>query len=267
MILSLALGSMIGMLLGMTGSGGGILAVPALVAGFGWSMQQAAPVALIAVAGSAAVGALDGLRRKIARYRAAILMALAGMSFTPLGARAAHALPQQVLMAAFALVMLVVAVRMLRAGKGGDERSAEFGLLPAARIDPETGRFVWTRSTVLLLGAIGATTGFLTGLLGVGGGFVLVPLLRRFTNLTMPGVVATSLLVVALVGASGVLAGLSQGAPVELLPTTLFAAATAFGMIAGRAVGERLPSGRVQQVFSIVLLLVASAMLVRAATM
>ena len=56
MLLSLLLGVLVGAVLGLTGAGGGILAVPALVVGMGWSMQQAAPVALVAVAGGAAVG-------------------------------------------------------------------------------------------------------------------------------------------------------------------------------------------------------------------
>lgn len=77
-------------------------------------MQQATPVALVAVAGSAALGALEGFRRGLVRYRAAFLMAAAGVPLTTLGVRVAHRLPQRVLLALFALVMLVVAVRLLR---------------------------------------------------------------------------------------------------------------------------------------------------------
>lgn len=264
MSIAMLVGVVIGALLGITGAGGGILAVPALVATFGWSMQQAAPVALIAVAGSAAIGAIDGLRQGIARYRAALLMAAAGMSMTPLGASAAHALPQQTLMVGFSMIMLMVAVRMLSDRQSDAERRAELAIWGWGRINPETGRFVWSWGTALLLLAIGATVGFLTGLLGVGGGFVLVPLLRRFTNLSMPGVVATALMTVALVGSSGVFAALAQGATIEPLPTVLFAAACAIGMVLGRMVGRRLPPARVQQAFAAVLLLVATGMLVLA---
>jgi uncharacterized membrane protein YfcA len=80
MLISLILGALVGAVLGLTGAGGGILAVPALVVGFGWTMQQATPVALIAVAGSAAVGAIEGLRRGLVRYKAAVLMAVASSS-------------------------------------------------------------------------------------------------------------------------------------------------------------------------------------------
>jgi uncharacterized membrane protein YfcA len=67
MVISLILGILVGAILGLTGAGGGILAVPALVAGMGLSMQQAAPMALVAVAGSAVLGALEGLRKKLVR--------------------------------------------------------------------------------------------------------------------------------------------------------------------------------------------------------
>ena len=65
MILVVVLGVLIGAIMGLTGAGGGILAVPLLVAGMHWSMQQAAPVALFAVASGAAVGAFDGFRHLV----------------------------------------------------------------------------------------------------------------------------------------------------------------------------------------------------------
>ena len=73
------LGVLIGAIMGLMGAGGGILAVPVLVAGLHWSMQQAAPVALVAVAAGAVVGALDGFRHRLVRYKAAMLMAVCGM--------------------------------------------------------------------------------------------------------------------------------------------------------------------------------------------
>ena len=190
MLTSLILGVLVGAILGLTGAGGGILAVPALVVGMGWTMQQAAPVALIAVAGGAAIGAAEGFRRKLVRYKAAILMAVSGVPVTSVGIRMAQALPQRTLLMLFSTVMLIVAARLyLQARKAKDGDVGES--LRLGRIDPETGRFVWTWATAAMLGAIGALTGFMTGLLGVGGGFVIVPMLRRFTNLSMHGIVAT----------------------------------------------------------------------------
>ena len=264
MLVSLVLGVLVGAVLGLTGAGGGILAVPALVVGLGWTMQQAAPVALIAVAGGASIGALEGFRRKLVRYRAAGLMALTGIPVTALGVQAAHAVPQRVLLGLFAAIMLLVAFRLLvQAFKGvpGEAHTAStFG-----RIDTHTGRFVWTPLTTLLLAGIGALTGFMTGLLGVGGGFVIVPLLRRFTELSMHGIVATSLLVIAMVGIGGVISAVLHGAVLPLELTFLFTAATAAGMLAGRSASQRLSAAHVQVGFGIVLLAVASGLLLKVA--
>src|SRR3546814_4068765 len=85
MLLISFLGALIGLVMGMTGAGGGILAVPALVVGLGFSMTAATPVALMAVGISAMVGALDGLSKKIVRYKAAALMAVLGSMMSHAG--------------------------------------------------------------------------------------------------------------------------------------------------------------------------------------
>ena len=263
MLTSLVLGVLVGAVLGLTGAGGGILAVPALVVGLGWTMQQAAPVALIAVAGGAAIGAAEGLRRKLVRYKAPVLMAVSGVPVTSLGFRAAQALPQRTLLALFSTVMLIVAARLyLQARKANEGDLEEF--LRWGRLDPATGRFAWTWATAALLGAIGALTGFMTGLLGVGGGFVIVPMLRRFTDLSMHGIVATSLLVIALVGLGGVVSAVLHGAAIPWDLTALFTLATACGMVAGRWVSTRLSSRHVQMGFSIVLVVVAMGLFAKA---
>lgn len=264
MLISLLLGVLVGAVLGVTGAGGGILAVPALVVGLGWSMQQAAPVALIAVAAGAGLGAAEGLRNKLVRYRAAALMAVAGIPVTALGLRVAHAMSQRILLGLFAAVMLLVAVRLLwqaiKDGRNDIDSSSKL-----ARIDANTGRFVWTWSTGLLLTGIGALTGFMTGLLGVGGGFVIVPLLRKFTNVSMHGIVATSLLVIAIVGAGGVLTAVLYGAVLPLAVTLQFSAATAAGMLVGRYVSHRLSARHVQIGFATVLFTVALGLFIKAA--
>jgi uncharacterized membrane protein YfcA len=274
--LSLALGVLVGAVLGLTGAGGGILAVPALVVGLGWTMQQAAPVALVAVAGGAAVGAVEGLRRQLVRYKAAMLMAASGVPFTSLGIRAAHWLPQRVLLAMFAAVMLWVAWRLFQKARsdkacdgGGDGDGNPTGAgdghaSPVGRIDPTTRRFVWSWPTAALIAGIGALTGLMTGLLGVGGGFVIVPMLRRFTHLTMHAVVATSLLVIALVGLGGVASAAWHGAQMPMGPTALFAAATAAGMLVGRKASCHVPAKTVQRGFAGLLVIVAAGMLAKA---
>ena len=105
-------GLAIGCLLGMTGAGGGILAVPALMASQGWTVAQAAPVGLLAVTLSAMVGAVQGLFKKIVRYRAAIWIAIISIPSARYGVHLSGVLPATWLSIAFSLIMLIVAYRV-----------------------------------------------------------------------------------------------------------------------------------------------------------
>ncbi|MEN6080400.1 sulfite exporter TauE/SafE family protein [Chromobacterium piscinae] len=259
MPLTLLLGALVGAVLGLTGAGGGILAVPALMASQGWSVQQAAPVALLAVAAGATLGAWEGWRRGEVRYRAAALMALCGLPGSALGVRAAHLLPAAWLAAGFALVLLIVAWRAwFGAGDGPEARDGRGAL---CRVRPETGRLAWRPASIAALAGVGAFTGFLTGLLGVGGGFVIVPALRRLSDLGMHAIVATSLLVIALVSGGSALAAYWHGASPPALPTLAFVAAALAGMVASRWLIRRLAQRQVSRSFAILVAGVAVAML------
>lgn len=264
MLVSLFLGALVGAILGLTGAGGGILAVPALVFGMGWPMQQATPVALVAVAGSAAVGALEAFRKRLVRYRAAFLMAALGVPATAVGARLARALPQWLLLGLFACVMLFVAFRLLRQTLSRKAPAQQASPLCVAHINPSTGRFDWSWPTALALAAIGSLTGLMTGLLGVGGGFIIVPLMRKLTDVSMHGIVATSLMVIALVGGGGVLATAMHGTALPFDVVLWFSTATAAGMLGGRLVSHRLAAHHVQSGFAVILVCVALGMLAKA---
>ena len=263
MEISVLLGVLIGVVLGLTGAGGGILAVPALVNGMGWSMQQAAPVALVAVAIGAALGAVDGLRKGLVRYKAAIVMVICGLPLTKVGITVAQNLPQRWLLGLFAGLILVIVFRLIRQTMGSGQGAGNDHAL--ARIDPDTGRFHWTWTTGCLFAGFGALTGFMTGLLGVGGGFVIVPVMRRYTNATMHGIVATSLMVIALVSTGGIVVAVANGAQLPWTVTMLFALATALGMGAGRKLSSRLSEKAIQRGFAFVLLCSAASLIVKAA--
>lgn len=263
MTLVLALGILIGAVMGLTGAGGGILAVPVLVAGMNWTMQQSAPVALIAVAAGAAVGAFDGFRHRLVRYKAAMLMAVCGIPFTKLGQIWAHALPQYLLMGGFAILMLGVSWRFYRQSKE-TQPNLEEDALRLAFVSEETGKFIWTPVAAFILASIGVLTGLMTGLLGVGGGFLIVPLMRRFTRLAVPSIVATSLFVITLVGSGGVINSLMAGVQLPLLETSSFVAAMVGGMLVGRSISRKLEARLVQRVFALLLLGVSVYMLFKA---
>ncbi|WP_028311100.1 sulfite exporter TauE/SafE family protein [Derxia gummosa] len=260
MLMPLAFGAVIGAVMGLTGAGGGILAVPALVVGLGFSMQEAAPIALLSVAVAAWIGTAQALSAGHARYRAATVMALAGLPLSGLGALLAHELPQRALMLVFAAIMFVSAGRALL-----QRRQAASGA-PArpARLDPATGRFVWTRPTLTTIAGIGALTGFMTGLLGVGGGFVMVPTLRRFTPLTMHGVVGTSLMVQALVASGTVTVALARGAALPWSQGLVFTSGTVAGLVAGRLLNRRWSAARLETAFTVLVVVVALLMVGKA---
>jgi hypothetical protein len=265
MEISLLLGILVGAVLGLTGAGGGILAVPALVAGMGWSMQQAAPVALIAVASGAALGALAAHRRRQVRYRAATLMVVSGVIFTSPGLYAAHVLPQRWLLTLFALVMLIVAVRLFVQACNTSHEVQATGNSPVC-INPIDERFQWrSPATWILFVSLGSLTGFMTGLLGVGGGFIVVPVMRRFTNASMHVIVGTSLMVIALIACGGVISALAHGAQLPMPATAMFALATVIGMLLGRKLAGHISNRQVQRGFSLTLWVVALSLLVKAA--
>ena len=200
-MLIILLGMLVGVVLGLTGAGGGILAIPALTLGLGWTLAQATPVALLAVGTAAALGALDGLRKGLVRYKAAALMALIGSITSPLGLYLAKLLPAKVLVLLFGAVMVFVSGRMFwQARADAREDASESVLEKNCMLNPSTGRLTWNARCSMTLVSIGATSGLLTGLLSVGGGFLIVPAFRKFSDVRIHAVVSTSLMVVALEG-------------------------------------------------------------------
>ena len=144
MLLTVALGLLVGIIMGLTGAGGGILAVPMLVFGLHLTVSQAGPVGLLAVGTAAAVGAIVGLRAKIVRYRAAMLIAVSGIVLTPLGVWLAHRLDTKVLSIIFAGVLVWVAYNSLKGlGQNSSRVDVENTQRPCIR-STESGRFIWT---------------------------------------------------------------------------------------------------------------------------
>ncbi|HJV88528.1 MAG TPA: sulfite exporter TauE/SafE family protein [Noviherbaspirillum sp.] len=263
---ALILGIIVGVVLALTGAGGGILAVPLLIFGARLGVAEAGPIGLLAVGMAATLGALLGLRAGTVRYRAALLVACAGMLFSPAGIWLAQRTDNRWLGVLFALIMLYVAVRTYRqvrqAGKHASHTEALHAPPPCVRYR-ESGRFIWTLPCARALALSGTLAGLLSGLLGVGGGFVMVPALRRYTDLGMESIIPTSLAVIALVSAMGVASSAIAG-QLNWGIALPFSLGSLGGMIAGRFIAGRLAGPQMQKGFAMVSALVAVGMIVKA---
>lgn len=255
------LGIAVGVVLGLAGAGGGLIAVPLLMWGLRWPLQQAVPVALLAVCAATTLGAVVGWKASRVRYRAAALIAIMGLLFAPLGVWAAHTLPTELLTATFTLLSLFAAWRLWRTACASTGSISD----PVARIcrlDPQTGRLVWSWRCALALSTLGGMSGFLATLLGIGGGIFIVPTLRSISELSMHSVVGTSLMATALISAPAAALLVASG---RELPWTIvgpFALGALAGILAGRWLAQRIAAHRLQQVFSILLLVSSGSMAV-----
>ncbi|NMG76594.1 sulfite exporter TauE/SafE family protein [Aromatoleum diolicum] len=269
--MSILIGLIVGLVLGLTGAGGSIFAVPLLMAGLDFSITQAATISLLAVAVSAALGTGLAWKHSYVRYRAATLIAVVGILFASLGIRVADRLHPSVLVLIFACVLAIVAVRMFYTATVSKEdtavvRSAVTGEGASStgkvgKVNPLSGRLIWSRSVAMTIAMIGAATGFLSGLLGVGGGFVIVPALRATLPLSMHSAVATSLMAIALTSSTTFVSCVLQGRNIPFYMALPFVTGSLLGMVLGRRVAALISGPRLQQGFAVAAGMISVAMI------
>ena len=262
-LISPALGILVGVLMGLTGAGGGILSVPLLVFFLGLPIAEAAPIALCAVALASSVGAILGLRNKILRYKAAGFMALFGLALSPLGLWLAPRIPNAPLQILFSLILLYVAVRLLSQARNQINGVAEASRKPPpCLMNPVIGKLQWTLPCARALMFAGSIAGFLSGLLGVGGGFIIVPALKRYTDLPIKSIVATSLGVLAIITGGGAIFSAASGT-LNILVAAPFSLAALGGLLIGLLLGKKLSGPHTQLIFSIFTLVIAISLLIK----
>ncbi len=262
-IISPSLGVLVGLLMGLTGAGGGILSVPLLVFALHLTVAEAAPISLLAIALAAGVGALLGFKNKILRYKAAGFMAMFGLLLSPLGLWLAQRIPNAPLLILFSGILFYVSIRLyLQAHRkilGLPEKESK----PApCLLNTSIGKLDWNLPCAKALMLSGATAGFLSGLLGVGGGFVLVPALRRYTDLSAQSIVATSLGVLAIVSGGGAVFSAVSGS-LHIFVAAPFALGALGGLLIGRVIGGKISGPRLQQVFAIMAFCVAISLIIK----
>lgn len=210
---ALVLSGGVGLSLGLVGGGGSILTVPILVYVAGLPVRQAIALSLAIVGTTAAVGAVMQARSSHLHAQAAAVFSVTGIVGAQLGARLTSLVPPPVLMLLFATLMIAVGLRMLR-GRGEAEEPQKAECRP------------------LRCGVAGLGVGVLTGFLGVGGGFLIVPALLRFAHLPMRQAVGTSLAIIAVNSVSGFIGHVG-----DLGGTLPLAAAFTLAALAGLALG------------------------------
>jgi uncharacterized membrane protein YfcA len=261
-----ALGVFVGIMMGLTGAGGGILSVPLLVFAFHMPISQAGPIALTAIALSAGVGAIIGLNTKVLRYKAAMFMATFGLILSPAGLWVAQRAPNTPMLLIFSGVLIYVASKMfIQATQTIAGTASELTKPPPCQLDLSIGKLIWTVPCARSLMLAGACAGFLSGLLGVGGGFIIVPSLKKFTDLPMKAIVATSLGVLAIVSAGGAAISLASGI-LDYSIATPFAAGSLAGLLIGKVLERSISGPRVQQIFSVFTFLVAISLIYKCIT-
>ena len=241
------LGFAIGITLGFLGGGGSILTVPALVYIVGQSPQAAVSASLIIVGSNAAVGALFHKRHgqryheNTLNWRVALLFGGVGMITAYLAAGLSKLVSSTMLMVIFALLMLVVGAFMVLNRKGQRTQSGSQGWIVTL--------------------ASGAVVGLLTGFLGVGGGFLIVPALVMLVGLPIHEAVGTSLVVIAMNSLAGLLGHLG-GATFDMTVITIFVMAGFVGTFVGARLGRVIKPDHLRTSFAVFVMALAVFLLV-----
>ncbi len=230
-----------GVLFGLFGAGGSILLVPILVYVLDFPIKTALGTSLLILMITGFVATLAHARSRNVSWWIGLRWAVLGIVAAYVGGRVAEFIPERVLLTMFATVVVVASLAMIRRRRT---------LTPS--VDPRSipvGKVV----------AVGVALGLFTGMIGVGGGFLLVPALVLLCGMDVKVAVGTSLLIIAINSLGGFL-GFAAHESFPWHTTLTISAFNAAGSVVGERLGKRLPGYRLRPAFGIFLLLVGAAM-------
>lgn len=248
--MTILVGLIIGLVLGLTGAGGSIFAVPLFILLLDLSINDAMGVSLGAVSVAALVGVLLRNNQRDLAWQPGLILATAGMATAPVGRWLGAQTEELVLLAGFSLLATTLAVRMWK--QASENQKATYNLrasvtLSAAKNTTPPKQYI--QKPVYLIFA-GLLCGLLSGLFGVGGGFIIVPLLTLYAGMDIKQAVGTSLFVIALVSAAGFAFHLLEVASVPtdmLLHTSI---GSILGILLGTLIAKRLAGPKLQKLFA-----------------
>lgn len=229
LVLEVSLSLLIGAVLGLLGGGGGILAVPLLVYVIGVGAKPAIATSLFFVGATSAVGASLAAREGRVRWKMGGLFGVGSMSGAFVGGKLAQFVPENLLLGGLATVMLVTALAMLRGPKGITE-----------------GRRPIALARMIL---IGVAVGVVSGLVGAGGGFLIVPALTLLGGLAMRDAIGTSMFIISVQSFAG-FAGHVGHVELTFTPIAIMTAAAIVGMVVGRTLGKHVSADGLKRGFA-----------------
>lgn len=245
-VLAIPLGIAIGLVVGAIGGGGGVLALPVLVYLLGEEVGPAASASLVVVAVAAGVGASALAARGHVCWRIALTFAMPAAAGSLLGTLASNEVSAEVLILTFVPIMLIASAATWQRAR--QVSSEEAGACPQAR----AGRIV----------VAGVGVGLLTGFFGVGGGFMIVPVLILWLGFSFRRAVATSLVILTLTGLAALASHLAVGAVIDVPVTVSLALSTALGALVGSFYAQRVPQALLGRAFAVVVAALAVFLLV-----
>lgn len=254
MPLALFYGSVVGLSLGLTGGGGSIFAVPLLVYGLGLDFRSSVALSLAVVGLTSAYGVALQARQGHVLWGAGAVPGLGGVLAAPLGAWIGAQMPQRLSLLLFAALMVFIGARMLRRKDAATD--VPLSWISCQRQPNGDPHFNLACAGKLVVA--GAISGILSGIFGVGGGFLIVPALLLVACVSIERALATSLIGIALIAASGFAANAQHIGPGLGKLSTWFLAGSAAGMTLGAWSKTLIPARGLNVIFGLSVLGVAA---------